>query len=145
MTKSSTRDLILSLLKVQTTFRQAMQRNLRLHNIELTFEMLQVLAKLWHKDGINQQELGESIFKDKATLTSLLNNLEARDLVSRITDSTDRRSKNVYLTNLGQNLGKEVKPILEELYQKAELKLDKTKIIDCINSLQELNDVFKEL
>lgn len=143
--KEKTREFMHSLLGVQTTFRQAIQRNMKRHNIDLTFEMLQILLYLWRKDGVNQQELASSTFKDKASLTSLLNNLEVKELVIRVEDSSDRRNKNVYLTELGKQYGQRVKPMLDEIYEVAGKKIDKGKMALCVNYLQELSNVFKEL
>ena len=48
--------------------RQALQRVLKRNNIDITFEMLQVLSSLWQEQGISQQALAEKTAKDKACL-----------------------------------------------------------------------------
>lgn len=140
-----TRDLMHTLLKMQTTFRQAIQRNLKQERIDLTFEMLQILTRLWLQDGINQQELAEATFKDKSTLTSLINNLETKQLVIRTADPIDRRHRNIHLTEQGIALGERVKPVIDNIYLKAGLKLNKSETEECRDYLQDLNDVFTEL
>lgn len=138
-----TRTFMLQLLMVQTSFRQAIQKSMKRHNIELTFEMLQIMVYLWKKDGVNQQELASNTFKDKASLTSLLRNLEVKNLVSRRSDHPDRRNKNVYLTPQGLACGERVKPILNEIYAAAGNQVNRTETESCILYLQKLNDVFK--
>lgn len=47
-------ELILQILKTRMTFRQTIQRVLRTNNVDMTFEMLQVMHRLWKKPGVSQ-------------------------------------------------------------------------------------------
>ena len=76
-------ELILQILKTRMTFRQTIQRVLRTNNVDMTFEMLQVMYRLWKKPGVSQQYLAEQTAKDKACLTNLINNLEKKGWVER--------------------------------------------------------------
>ena len=82
--------------------------------------MLQVLSSLWHEQGITQQELAARICKDKACLTSLMNNLEKKGYVCRKEDPNDRRNKRVYLTPEGEEFRRKIHPILNQAYAQAE-------------------------
>ena len=81
-------ELILQILKTRMTFRQTIQRVLRTNNVDMTFEMLQVMHRLWKKPGVSQQYLAEQTAKDKACLTNLINNLEKKGWVE-----PDRRGR----------------------------------------------------
>ncbi|MEG1794147.1 MAG: MarR family transcriptional regulator [Rikenellaceae bacterium] len=140
-----TRTFIQNLLMVQSSFRQAIQRNLKKNNIDLTFEMLQIMVHLWKKDGINQQEIATKTFKDKASLTYLINNLTTRGLVFRQEDPIDRRNNNIYLTELGSEYGRKVKPMLQEIYKMASEKIDSSNFDVCINYLHDLDNAFKDI
>ncbi|MEG1554851.1 MAG: MarR family winged helix-turn-helix transcriptional regulator [Rikenellaceae bacterium] len=140
-----TRTFIQNLLMVQSSFRQAIQRNLKKNNIDLTFEMLQIMVHLWKKDGINQQEIATKTFKDKASLTYLINNLTTRGLVFRQEDPIDRRNNNIYLTELGGEYGRKVKPMLQEIYKMASEKIDSSNFDVCINYLHDLDNAFKDI
>ena len=48
-------ELILQILKTRMTFRQTIQRVLKTNNVDMTFEMLQVMHRLWKKPGVSQQ------------------------------------------------------------------------------------------
>ena len=72
------RELNLQLLKTRMAFRQAVQRLLRKYEIGMTFEMLQILYQLRTLQGVSQQQLAEATARDKACITSLINNLEKR-------------------------------------------------------------------
>ena len=53
----SARELILQILRTRMAFRQTLQRVLKRHNVDMTFEMLQVMNCLWNEQGISQQSL----------------------------------------------------------------------------------------
>ena len=57
-------ELILQILKTRMTFRQTIQRVLRTNNVDMTFEMLQVMHRLWKKPGVSQQYLEEQTVKE---------------------------------------------------------------------------------
>lgn len=107
-------ELILQILKTRMTFRQTIQRVLKTNNVDMTFEMLQVMHRLWKKPGVSQQYLAEQTAKDKACLTNLINNLEKKGWVERREDPTDRRNKQIHLTEAGERLALRVKPLLHD-------------------------------
>ena len=90
-------ELVLQILKTRMTFRQTIQRVLKSNNVDMTFEMLQVMHRLWKKPGVSQQYLAEQTAKDKACLTNLINNLEKKGWVERREDPSDRRNKQIHL------------------------------------------------
>lgn len=138
------KELMHTLLKVQTTFRQTIQKSLKANKIDLTFEMLQILTLLWHQDGTNQQDLGVRTFKDKASLTSILNNLETKGLILRSEDIVDRRSKKIHLTAQGRLVGNQVKPVIDNIYREVGDRINRNKTAECISYLEELNNAFKQ-
>jgi len=107
-------DFTRKIITVNTAYRQFIQNKLREYNINLTFEMLQVLACLWNEDGINQQEIANATAKDKASVTYVLDNLVKRDLVYR-QEGTDRRNKIIFLTTEGKMMKKKVQPWIKAL------------------------------
>lgn len=137
--------LMQAILQTQTSFRQAIQRSLKVHKVDMTFEMMQIMACLWRKAGVNQQELAGKTFKDKASLTYLINNLEKREWVVRKEDPADRRNKLIHLTEKGEAMRGNVMPLLEEIYSEAATHVNKKHVEKCIIYLQELNDAFKKI
>ena len=90
---NSSRGLIQQMLRTRMAFRQALQRVLKRNNIDITFEMLQVLSSLWQEQGISQQALAEKTAKDKACMTNLMANLEKKGWIMRQEDPNDRRNR----------------------------------------------------
>ena len=136
------RELMLQVFRTRMAFRRAMQRTLKRNNAGITFEMLQVLSRLWHEQGITQQVLAERTAKDKACLTNLMNNLEKKGFVRREEDPTARRSKLVFLTNEGEEFRNQIRPILDQVYVNAEqtIGLEGIKVM-----MSELNSVYNVL
>ena len=104
--------------------RQFIQVKIREHNINITFEMLEVMSVLWRKDGINQQELADLTLRDKSSMTYLIDNLTKRGLVKRTEDASDRRNKLIFLTEEGNVLKDQLHPWVAEVYAAAAGDLD---------------------
>lgn len=105
------------LAKVASAMKGFMRQKFKEHDVNITFEMLQVLRFLWEKDGVNQQEIADAILKDKASLTYLIDNLVRRKLVQRTEDSQDRRNKIITLTTEGKEMRDLIQPWITEMYQ----------------------------
>lgn len=128
---------------VNTAYRQFIQNKFREHNVNLTFEMLQVLACLWNQDGINQQEIANITVKDKASMTYLIDNLVKRDLVYRIEDCNDRRNKLIYLTKEGISIREQIQPFLDEMYKAAGMNIDSMALQQCMSIMEQVEKNLK--
>ncbi len=131
-------------LELRDNIRGFMQQKFRENQIDLTYEMHQIMACLWRKDGLKQQELADLTLKDKASMTFLIDNLTKRGLVRRADDPADRRSKLIYLTQKGKQLGKKVEPWVIELFTKASAGLKINEIRECINAVEKMRDNIKK-
>lgn len=90
--------------KISTAINRKLYRNFRKMNIDITPEQWTVLYYLWSKDGVTQQELCNTTFKDKPSMTRLIDNLEKQGLVTRSADPKDRRINIIRLTEKGRDL-----------------------------------------
>ena len=72
--------------------------------IEITIEQWSLLYHLWKKDGISQQQLCEHTFRDKPSITRLVDNLEKQKLVKRVASKDDRRINLVFLTDAAKQM-----------------------------------------
>lgn len=90
--------------KVSMAINRMMYRNFRKEGLDITPEQWTVLAFLWKEDGVTQQTLCNSTFKDKPSMTRLIDNLTKQKLVYRNASTSDRRSNYVYLTDLGKSI-----------------------------------------
>jgi DNA-binding MarR family transcriptional regulator len=136
----TTRHFTHLLFELRDELRQFMQKKFRENNIDLTYEMHQIMNCLWKKDGINQQELANLTLKDKASMTYLIDNLTKRNLVKRAESPDDRRSKLIYLTQRGKQLGKKVEPWVSELFSIASRDIDISDIRKYIGAVEKMRD-----
>ena len=90
--------------KASTAIARRLQRNFKLANIDITIEQWSVLYHLWKEDGQSQQQLCDATFRDKPSITRLVDNLEKLKLVKRIAAKDDRRKNLIYLTKEAQVL-----------------------------------------
>ena len=87
-----------------TAIARRLQKNFKQEGIEITIEQWSVLYHLWKKDGMSQQELCNASFRDKPSITRLVDNLEKLKLVKRVSSSTDRRMNMITLTDAAKKL-----------------------------------------
>jgi DNA-binding MarR family transcriptional regulator len=82
-----------------TAVARRLQKNFRLAGLEITIEQWSILYHLWKQDGLSQQELCNRTFRDKPSITRLIDNLEKQKLVKRMPSKEDRRINLVCLTD----------------------------------------------
>ena len=82
-----------------TALARRLQKYFREAGFDITVEQWSVLVHLWKEDGVNQQDLCNKTFRDKPSITRLLDNLEKLKMVTRVSSKEDRRIKYIFLTD----------------------------------------------
>lgn len=118
--------------------RQSIQQRMKENNMNLSFEMLEVLSCLWRNDGINQQEIADITLKDKSSMTYLIDNLVKREMVKRVEDGNDRRNKLIYLSDQAKNLKEQLYPWATEVYAVATEDIDADDLTNCLNLINKM-------
>lgn len=90
--------------KATVAIARRLQKNFKEAGVEITIEQWSVLYQLWKQDGLSQQQLCDSTFRDKPSITRLVDNLEKNKLVKRIGNKKDRRINLIQLTPDGKKL-----------------------------------------
>jgi len=101
--------------KISTAINRAFLRSFAAEGIEITTEQWSVLACLWNKDKVTQQTLCTLTAKDKPSMTRLIDKLEKRNLVTRVSDHTDRRINLIHLTDAGAKLEAKATELVQEI------------------------------
>jgi MarR family transcriptional regulator, organic hydroperoxide resistance regulator len=91
--------------------------NNQLAAFRLTSEQNLIMALLWEREGISQNEIATKLNKDKSGITRMLSTLEKKGYIRRDICPNDRRSVEVYLTEDGRKLGNDVIPINQNIIQ----------------------------
>ncbi|HLP05485.1 MAG TPA: MarR family transcriptional regulator [Paludibacter sp.] len=104
--------------KVSAAINRTFLRAFSAEGIEITTEQWSVLACLWQKDKVTQQVLCTLTAKDKPSMTRLIDKLEKSNLVTRVSDHTDRRINLIHLTNAGMALQEKATNIVNKIVAK---------------------------
>jgi DNA-binding MarR family transcriptional regulator len=61
--------------KASTAIARRLQKNFKQSGVDITIEQWSVLYHLWKQNGLSQQQLGDATFRDKPSITRLVDNL----------------------------------------------------------------------
>ena len=126
--------------KASTAIARRLQRKFNAAGVNLTIEQWSVLYQLWKEDGKSQQELCTATFRDKPSITRLIDNLEKLNLVKRVSDEKDRRINKVFLTKQAQKLEEDTMQLAEETLNEALEGVPADQIELCKEVLQKVYD-----
>ena len=111
-----------------TAVARRLQKNFRLAGLEITIEQWSVLYHLWKQDGLSQQELCNRTFRDKPSITRLIDNLEKQKLVKRMPSKEDRRINLVCLTESAKLLQDKTIELANQTMDEALVGVNKNEI-----------------
>lgn len=130
--------------KVSAAIYRKLIRNFRGGGLEITPEQWTILLYLCEKDGVSQQELCDSTFKDKPGMTRLIDNMERNNLVVRIPSKKDKRSNLIHLTRLGREMEEKTRYIAHRTLKEALRGLTQEEIRISQNVLRKVFSNSKE-
>jgi DNA-binding MarR family transcriptional regulator len=103
--------------KVSSAINRRMHRDFRNAGLDITPEQWSILVYLWQQDGITQKSIADATYKDKPSITRLIDNMEKQGLVKRIPDKKDRRMNKIFLTKKGAEMHQKVRYITLQTMQ----------------------------
>ena len=129
--------------KASTSIARRLQKKFNIAGLNITIEQWSVLYHLWKQEGISQQELCNATFRDKPSITRLVDNLEKLNLVKRVASENDRRINLIYLTRQAQKLQEETMQLADETLNEALETVPADKVDICKQVLQVVYDNLK--
>lgn len=129
--------------KASTAIARRLQKKFNAAGLNVTIEQWSVLYHLWKQDGISQQELCNATFRDKPSITRLVDNLEKLQLVKRVSSDADRRMNLIFLTKQAQKLQEQSMELAEETLNEALQGVPPERIEVCKEVLQIVYDNLK--
>jgi MarR family transcriptional regulator, transcriptional regulator for hemolysin len=81
----------------------------------MTLPRARVFFNLNKKDGINQRELADRLELETPTLVRILDAMEGQGYVERRVAGSDRRAKEIYMTDSGRVVAAEVEELAEDV------------------------------
>jgi DNA-binding MarR family transcriptional regulator len=126
-----------------TAIARRLQKNFKQNGVEITIEQWSVLYHLWKQDGVNQQELCNASYRDKPSITRLVDNLEKLKLVKRVPSKEDRRRNLIYLTDSARKLQEQTMELANQTLNEALEGVSHNDIELCKAVLQKVYDNLK--
>ena len=126
-----------------TAIARRLQKNFKQHGIDITIEQWSVLYHLWKQDGQSQQELCHATFRDKPSITRLVDNLEKLKLVKRVASVEDRRINMIYLSEAAATLRDQTMEMANQTLNEALGGVSTEEIEMCKSVLQRVYDNLK--
>jgi DNA-binding MarR family transcriptional regulator len=123
-----------------TAVARRMQKNFRDAGLEITTEQWSILYHLWKEDGLSQQNLCNRTYRDKPSITRLIDNLEKIKLVKRTADKDDKRKNLIFLTAAAKELQQTTIELANQTMDEALIGISKEDIETVKNVLQKVYD-----
>lgn len=100
-------------------FHQMLTKEFKDSAIEVTVEQFSILAMLFYKNGVSQQEISDVLGRDKTTVARVISIMERDNMVTRIMNKDDNRGKLIYLTKKGRSIQEKAVGVSGKLYLRA--------------------------
>lgn len=126
-----------------TAVARRLQKNFKQAGFEITIEQWSVLYHLWKEEGLSQQELCDRSFRDKPSITRLVDNLEKLKLVKRKASKDDRRKNLIELTDAARQLQEMTMEVANQTLNEALAGVSKDDIELCKAVLAKVYDNLK--
>ena len=114
--------------KTVQSIKNLLFREFKANDLNVTPEQWAVMSYLHKEDGLFQKQIADYLSKDKPTVTRILDILEKRNLIIRMSDEKDRRKFKIYLTQDGKNTVRKLIPIANEVQEKIKENIPESEI-----------------
>ncbi len=100
--------------KAIRTYRMYAQKRLRENGFKITIDQWLIIKSILENPGITQQEIGEKVFKDNASVTRIIDLLVKSEYLDREINPNDRRKFNLNVTEEGKSIIEKVQSLVIE-------------------------------
>ena len=100
-----------------------------------------IMSTLFKNGGeMTPSEIAENVFREKNSVTAVINTMERQGVVRREPSSEDRRSVKVVITDKGWKEANRLNPVVQELSREALSCMDKTQVENLISIMRTLRE-----
>ena len=110
----------------------------KVSELNLTSVQAMILGFLDQEDQVTSSELGKRAELDSATLTGILDRLEAAGFIERRGNPDDRRSIHIHLTKKGKSMAREAARLIAEANTEFLQILNENQKRDLLNIIEKL-------
>ncbi|WPO89832.1 MarR family winged helix-turn-helix transcriptional regulator [Chryseobacterium sp. HR92] len=100
--------------KAIRAYRNYAQRQLKTHGYTITIDQWLIIKAILENPGITQNEIGDLVFKDNASVTRIIDLMVKSEYIARHVHPEDRRKTNLEVTDSGVKVIREVQNIVEK-------------------------------
>ncbi|NVD38328.1 MarR family transcriptional regulator [Ensifer sp. HO-A22] len=111
----------------------------------LTLPRARALFALTKKDGLNQRELADELDIETPTIVRLLDGMEKQGFIERRVEATDRRAKQVHMTELGRTIADEILRLADEIRAEVLLGVDADEVAAALKVVRTIADNVQSL
>jgi DNA-binding MarR family transcriptional regulator len=112
-----------------------------LKRYEASLIRFNIMSTLFKNGGeMTPSEISESVFREKNSITAVINTLERQGVVRREPSPNDRRSVKVVITDKGWKEANRLSPIAQELSREVLSCMDKDKVEDLVEIMRALRE-----
>jgi DNA-binding MarR family transcriptional regulator len=131
-----------TLLSILTSYEVlARYLEVELRRYEVSLIRFNIMSTLFTNGGeMTPSEISERVFREKNSITAVINTMERQGVVRREPSSDDRRSVKVVITEKGWKEANRLSPIAQELSREALSCMDKDKIEDLVENMRNLRE-----
>ena len=131
-----------TLLSILTSFEVlARYLEVELKRHEASLIRFNIMSTLFKNGGeMTPSEIAESVFREKNSITAVINTLERQGVVRREPSHDDRRSVKVVITDKGWKEANRLSPIAQELSREALSCMDKEKVESLVDIMRTIRE-----
>ena len=112
----------------------------RLQSHQITPGQWYFLRALWDEEGLSQRELSRRVGTTEPTTVSALRLLARSGMIERVRNPKDRRTINIYLTDMARDMKSDLMPVAIEVNELATGGLSETEFRQFRELLQKVRD-----
>ena len=131
-----------TLLSIFSSF-EVLERYLEvaLRQHDATLIKFNIMSTLFKNGGeMTPSEIAESVFREKNSITSVINTLEREGVVRREPSTDDLRSVKVIITDKGWKKANRLSPIAQELSREALACIDKEQLEELVSNMRAIRE-----
>ena len=131
-----------TLLSIMMSFEVlARYLEIELRRYEASLIRFNIMSTLFKNGGeMTPSEISESVFREKNSITAVINTLERQGVVRREPSTNDRRSVKVVITEKGWKEANRLNPIAQELSREALSCMDKAQLEDLVEIMRNIRE-----
>ena len=113
-------------------------RKLKENGFDLTKEQWVLLKILSVHNGVSQNEIACKSNRDKTSMTRLVNTLERKNLLARLSSTNDKRINQLFISTAGEKILSETEQIWTDMVSTLQNGLSEKEIEIMINTLKKV-------